>query len=54
MIMNILCLLCVALLSDVIHTVGPIGEIPDKLQSCYRACLNLVKENNLKSVVRAI
>ncbi|XP_025105028.1 uncharacterized protein LOC112570681 isoform X3 [Pomacea canaliculata] len=34
----------------VIHTVGPIGEIPDKLQSCYRASLNLVKENNLKSV----
>lgn len=34
----------------VIHTVGPIGEKPDKLASCYRTSLNLVKENNLRSV----
>ncbi|XP_023216309.1 uncharacterized protein LOC111618913 [Centruroides sculpturatus] len=34
----------------VIHTVGPIGEKPDKLASCYQTSLNLVKENNLRSV----
>ncbi|KAG0322610.1 O-acetyl-ADP-ribose deacetylase macrod1, partial [Dissophora globulifera] len=34
----------------VIHTVGPIGEIPNKLSSCYRRVLEVVKENNLTSV----
>ncbi|XP_033222155.1 ADP-ribose glycohydrolase MACROD2-like isoform X2 [Belonocnema kinseyi] len=34
----------------VIHTVGPKGEKPDKLQECYESCLSLVKENNLRSV----
>lgn len=34
----------------VIHTVGPQGEQPQKLKSCYESCLNLVKENGLKSV----
>ena len=37
---------------DVIHTVGPVGEQEGKLRSCYTKCLNLVKEHNLKSVVR--
>ncbi|XP_051161748.1 ADP-ribose glycohydrolase MACROD2-like isoform X2 [Leptopilina boulardi] len=34
----------------VIHTVGPQGEKPEKLQECYESCLSLVKENNLRSV----
>ena len=40
----------------VIHTVGPIvyGRLTDKncelLRSCYRYCLNIADENNLKSI----
>lgn len=34
----------------VMHTVGPRSVKPEKLQSCYRNCLNLLKENNLKSL----
>ncbi|KAE8744885.1 hypothetical protein FOCC_FOCC008450 [Frankliniella occidentalis] len=34
----------------VIHTVGPQGEKPKDLQSCYESCLALMKENNLKSI----
>ncbi|KAK3919416.1 ADP-ribose glycohydrolase MACROD2 [Frankliniella fusca] len=34
----------------VIHTVGPQGEKPGSLQSCYESCLALMKENNLKSI----
>ncbi|KAG0196364.1 O-acetyl-ADP-ribose deacetylase macrod1 [Mortierella sp. NVP41] len=34
----------------IIHTVGPIGEIPDRLKSCYRSVLEIVKNENLKSV----
>lgn len=40
----------------VIHTVGPMirGEVTererDMLASCYRSCLSLAKENNIKSV----
>lgn len=34
----------------VIHTVGPQGEKPEKLQACYESCLSLVKENKLRSV----
>ncbi|XP_023020556.1 macro domain-containing protein PG1779 [Leptinotarsa decemlineata] len=34
----------------VIHTVGPIGEKPDKLKNCYSNSLKVMLENNLKSV----
>ncbi|XP_078000807.1 macro domain-containing protein mll7730-like [Glandiceps talaboti] len=34
----------------VIHTVGPVGENPDALESCYNRCLDLLKENNLRSI----
>ncbi|KNC86829.1 hypothetical protein SARC_01022 [Sphaeroforma arctica JP610] len=34
----------------IIHTVGPIGEKPDKLESCYASCLNLAKTNNIRSL----
>lgn len=34
----------------VIHTVGPVGEKPDFLESCYRESLNLAIENNLRSI----
>lgn len=38
--------------SDVIHTVGPIGEKEDLLSNAYSSVLGLLKENNLASVVR--
>ncbi|KAJ3077112.1 hypothetical protein HDU98_008548 [Podochytrium sp. JEL0797] len=34
----------------VIHTVGPIGEHPDLLASCYRKSLALLKPNSLRSI----
>lgn len=34
----------------VIHTVGPIGEKPDALSSCYQKSLELMVENNLRSI----
>ena len=34
----------------VIHTVGPRGKVPSKLQQCYENCLRLVRENDIKSV----
>jgi len=34
----------------IIHTVGPVGEKPEKLTSCYTSCLELVKEHELKTV----
>ncbi|KAK0054883.1 O-acetyl-ADP-ribose deacetylase MACROD2 [Biomphalaria pfeifferi] len=34
----------------VIHTVGPRGEKPKKLEECYKNSLNLLKANNLKSI----
>ncbi|KAH7032413.1 hypothetical protein BKA57DRAFT_521974 [Linnemannia elongata] len=34
----------------VIHTVGPIGEIPGRLRSCYNSVLEIVKDEKLKSV----
>jgi O-acetyl-ADP-ribose deacetylase (regulator of RNase III) len=34
----------------VIHTVGPRGEKPDLLRSCYLACLNLALENGVKTI----
>jgi hypothetical protein len=37
---------------DVIHTVGPQGEKPEKLESCYRTCLQVLTANKLRSVVR--
>ena len=35
----------------VIHTVGPQGEYPDKLMSAYRRSMEVLVENNLKSIV---
>lgn len=35
---------------NVIHTVGPIGENPNLLQSCYTTSLNLALQQNLRSI----
>ncbi|XP_049783498.1 macro domain-containing protein RSc0334-like isoform X2 [Schistocerca cancellata] len=34
----------------VIHTVGPQGEKPGLLKSCYDTCLNILVNNNLRTV----
>eukprot|EP00128_Syssomonas_multiformis_P017020 Colp12_sorted_trinity150504_noHs@5182 len=34
----------------VIHTVGPIGEHPEKLRSCYERSLQIAKERGLRSL----
>jgi O-acetyl-ADP-ribose deacetylase (regulator of RNase III) len=34
----------------VIHTVGPIGEIPDKLESYYKRCLDIVAQHNVRTI----
>ncbi|KAI9023380.1 A1pp-domain-containing protein [Hyaloraphidium curvatum] len=34
----------------VIHTVGPVGEKPGKLASCYRRSLEVAKENGVRSI----
>ena len=34
----------------VIHTVGPVGEQPSLLESCYRRSLQIAVENNIRSV----
>lgn len=34
----------------VIHTVGPRGEKTDLLRSCYETCLDLLSQNNLRSI----
>jgi len=34
----------------VIHTVGPRGENPDLLKSCYMNCLGLMAENGLRTI----
>ncbi|XP_033734812.1 ADP-ribose glycohydrolase MACROD2-like [Pecten maximus] len=34
----------------VIHTVGPIGENPEALRSCYTTCLDLMVDNKLRSI----
>lgn len=34
----------------VLHTVGPIGEKPKALASCYRTCLNLAKTHKLRTI----
>ena len=36
--------------TDVIHTVGPRGEKPDLLRSCYSASLDLMSKNKLRSI----
>lgn len=33
-----------------IHTVGPVGEKPILLNSCYDNALNIMFENNLRSI----
>ncbi|XP_047096822.1 ADP-ribose glycohydrolase MACROD2-like isoform X1 [Schistocerca piceifrons] len=35
---------------NVIHTVGPRGENPGLLKSCYDTCLNILVNNNLRTV----
>ena len=42
----------VTLFADVIHTVGPRGEKPEKLESCYRTSLDLLTKDKLRTVVR--
>ena len=37
----------------VIHTVGPVGEYPDLLASCYRNSIELAIENNCQTIVRS-
>ena len=34
----------------VIHTVGPRGEFPEQLSSCYTTSLDLMKKHNLKTI----
>ena len=33
-----------------IHTVGPIGENPNKLKSCYQRSLDVAKSNGLRTI----
>ena len=47
-------ILIVSFSTDVIHTVGPRGENPDLLMSCYANCLELMAENGLRTIVRNI
>ena len=35
---------------DIIHCVGPIGDKPDLLASCYRTALDTLLANNLRSI----
>ncbi|OTF83141.1 O-acetyl-ADP-ribose deacetylase MACROD2-like protein, partial [Euroglyphus maynei] len=35
---------------DIIHCVGPIGEKPDLLANCYRRALDLLRDNQLRSI----
>lgn len=39
---------------DVIHTVGPQEENPDALRSCYETSLQLLIDNDLRSIVGSI
>ncbi|XP_053396253.1 ADP-ribose glycohydrolase MACROD1-like isoform X2 [Mercenaria mercenaria] len=34
----------------ILHTVGPIGENPEALSSCYRTCLDLAKKHKLRTI----
>jgi len=36
--------------ADVIHTVGPQGEKPEKLKECYENSLALAKQNQLRTI----
>lgn len=36
---------------DVIHTVGPRGENPNLLRSCYTRSLELMLQNNIRTIV---
>lgn len=36
--------------SDIIHTVGPQGEQPEKLRQCYDNCLNMAYMHNLRTI----
>ncbi len=36
---------------DVIHTVGPIGEVPEILYNAYINCLKVAVENNIRTLV---
>ena len=38
-------------ISGIIHTVGPRGIKPQKLQSCYKTSLDLLTKNNLRTIV---
>lgn len=36
--------------SDIIHCVGPVGEKPELLASCYKNALDTLKENKLRTI----
>ena len=36
--------------SHIIHTVGPVGDQPAALASCYRRSLEVLLENNLRTI----
>ncbi|KAG0205949.1 O-acetyl-ADP-ribose deacetylase macrod1 [Mortierella sp. GBA30] len=38
----------------VIHTVGPIGEIPGSLKSCYQRVLDVAQQSGIKTVMSRI
>ncbi len=44
----------IGLFAGIIHTVGPIGEKPDLLFSCYSNSLELLVKDNLKTIVRGM
>ena len=44
-------LTCAYSIVDIIHTVGPIGENRQKLEKCYKRCMEVAKENDVKSIV---
>lgn len=44
------CRVHLVMFSDIIHTVGPIGEKPELLEQCYRNSLELMPSKNLRSI----
>ena len=38
------------IISDVIHTVGPQGEKPEKLRECYENSLTVAKQNGVRTI----
>lgn len=38
------------IMADIIHTVGPTGEQPAQLHSCYSRCLSLMHKHKLKTI----